>query len=462
MSPATQIGEHCLRSKMRASAQVIALVFVASGCAGRMAGHFDPPPLDSLALIHPNPKTGLVGPPERIDVSTGLRPEEAGWLALAASPSLQAIRGERNIAGAQVIAAGLLANPLLSTSFDQPVGGATQGSVPAFSAGVSWAISSLVGRSARVESAREAAQQVSLDVAWQEWHAFFTAQQLAWQLAAQARVVEVEEANGLDLSKQYEQTAAAAQKGLAPEVNALSARTALQSAKVRIIDARQALRTLQISLAESFGHPELSNVTIRASLEPPPWIEQLHVKPLLARLEERLDIRALDAALRGYSAAERAAALRAFPPIELGANIARDTGDLVTAGLSVTIGMPVFDHGQAEGATARTTREKVAWARSARLTSARAAVRTLLSVLETSKERIDALDTAVAKQGRLVEIHQAALDRGLVDAASYYLVRNQLLNLKIEAVRARLGLRIRLLELAMQSGRYPLIEGKRP
>lgn len=437
---------------------LILVASFATACVAPQPISYGAPPLQPPVAIHPSDLLPLSGAPAQVDVSHELRPEQVGWLTLATSPALQALRAQRGVAGAQVVAAGILPNPQLSSSIDVPVAGQTGGASVGGSAGLSWSITSLLGRSDRIDSARESSQQVALDVAWQEWQTFFSAQKLAWQVAAQHRVLEVEQANLDDLSGRYDQLAAAAKKGLEPEVNALSAQTALERAKIRVIDARQALRALQIQLAEGLGHPELADVTIDASLDPPTWLDQLAEPPLLAHLDLRLDLRGLDAAVRAQSAAERAAALRAFPPIDVGANVARDTGNVVTAGVSIAIGLPVLDHGQAEMATARAERQRVAWERTSRLTSARAAVRTLLSAVALSRERIAALDAAVTQQRRLVTINEGALERGLVDAASYYLVRGELIDLEISAIQARLDLRSHLLDLSMQSGVFPLVK----
>jgi len=107
--------------------------------------------------------------PLDLDLDDGLSPEEAAVLAVLANPDLRVARDARGIAAAQLIAAGLLPNPVLNGSLDHPHGAGSEETVSAYLAGLSLDIEPLVVRGARREEARARVESVDLGIAWQEW-----------------------------------------------------------------------------------------------------------------------------------------------------------------------------------------------------------------------------------------------------------------------------------------------------
>ena len=115
------------------------------------------------ALKHP------LLPPVTVDLADGLSPDEAAVVAVLVNPSLRSVRDGRALSDAQLLQAGLLPNPELALGFAAPTAGVTAGTVNAYTLGLDWEVTGLVGRRAGIEAARASRAAVDLDVAWQEW-----------------------------------------------------------------------------------------------------------------------------------------------------------------------------------------------------------------------------------------------------------------------------------------------------
>src|SRR6185503_12472475 len=103
------------------------------------------------------------------------------------------------IAEAQVLQAGLLPNPELTTGFDFPV---TTEVKAGYGFGLSWEVTSLLQRAAHQDAASAHAGAVDLEVAWQEWQVAQAARMhvlrlaiLKGEVAAAAAVAENLRAN---------------------------------------------------------------------------------------------------------------------------------------------------------------------------------------------------------------------------------------------------------------------------
>src|SRR4051794_37698012 len=171
------------------------LAFVpAGGCA-----RYDPKPLTPEAieaaltlnsgdLEHLRPwgdhDAGGGRPDVRVDLADGLSPDEAAMIAVAVHPTLRAERNRVGVSSAQLLQAGILPNPQLSANVDPVVGGNTTDTVTGYGVGLSWEVTALIARDARVAAASAGAASVRLDVAWKEWQAAQAARLAVFDLAA--------------------------------------------------------------------------------------------------------------------------------------------------------------------------------------------------------------------------------------------------------------------------------------
>jgi hypothetical protein len=75
-------------------------------------------------------------------------------MAVIVNPRLRAIRDQRGLASAQLLQAGILPNPQLSYSLAFPSGANPGKLVNAYGLGMSWEITSLIARSAKINAAK--------------------------------------------------------------------------------------------------------------------------------------------------------------------------------------------------------------------------------------------------------------------------------------------------------------------
>lgn len=440
-------------------------VFALGGCASYRAApivHDDvqralTPPDEAALQVSAKALKHPVLPPITLDPSDGLSPDEAAVMAVLVNPRLRAARDARAVADAQIIAAGILPDPTLSLSADVPVGGATAGSSVGVTAGVDWDVSALVGRSAAVDAAHQVRRSVDLDVAWQEWQlaqrarlAVYRRVALAQQLAL-AAAVHKRQADDLATVKR------AADDGLVTALDLAAATAAAHDAEVTVLDLRRQAADAKLALNRLMGLPPDADVVIEADTALPTHVDLPDRASLLAGLEgRRLDLLALR---RGYASQEatvRAAILRRFPPLNVGVNVARDTGDLWTAGVGVGIALPIFDGNRGEVAIARATRRQLYDAYVARVFEARADVAALARRIQAIEAQLAAAQAAIPPQQRLVDGYRAAVQGGQADVLSYYQawrdltrLKRDVVDLESQLVEARVGL-----ELA--TGRYDL------
>lgn len=103
-----------------------------------------------------------------LDDRDGLSPDEAAVMAVDQNPRLRAVRADRGIGQAELLTAGVLPNPRLDGALNFPVSG-DEAKVLGYGAGLSWNVTPLLSRGARVSAAEENLASIDLVVAWQEW-----------------------------------------------------------------------------------------------------------------------------------------------------------------------------------------------------------------------------------------------------------------------------------------------------
>ena len=108
-------------------------------------------------------------PPIKLDPSQPLSPDEAAVLAVLVNPELRAELCWRDVASAQLLQAGLLPNPQLTGGMDFPYERESPDNFNAYNLGLSWDVTALIARDARIRSASADAASIELQIAWKEW-----------------------------------------------------------------------------------------------------------------------------------------------------------------------------------------------------------------------------------------------------------------------------------------------------
>ena len=363
----------------------------------------------------------------------GLDMTEAAILAVINNQDLKTHRLQAGIAEAQLFEARLLPDPQASLSAAHPTSGPSPLS-DAYGFGFSYDLMALVTRGAGINAARAAARQVDLYILWQEWLIVQQARTLFVQSVEQARkLLLLRQAQTL-YAQRYARSYQALEAGnLTLDVTGTDL-TALLDANTKASQMEQTVNQTRHAFNLLLGlQPDINlDLTPLPPLQPLP---QTILKGVMADLPKRRpDLLALQA---GYSSQEekvRRAILSQFPSLSLGPNWGRDTGDVKSIGIGITLNLPVLNANRGQIAIQRATREQLAQAYQARLDQAL----TQIDLLETRHDLLSkaqsALDQKLPILEQMVAKATLAYEAGNIDSLTYVNMSNTLFNQRLEAI----------------------------
>jgi outer membrane protein TolC len=365
------------------------------------------------------------------DPADGLDLDEISTLAVLNNPDLKARRSGLRVAGAQVFAAGLLPDPQLSASIDKPTGN-TSGLVNAWALGLGYDIIPLITRQARVDAQAQAQRKVRLDLLWQEWQVIQKARSLAVDLALENRRLELlRDMLGLYRQRYQRSAAALAHGDVTIDVNGTDL-TALVDTLSQINQLEQTHNRTRHSFNLLLG----LKPAVRVDLSPLPADQPLPAGVLSERLaslpQRRPDLLALKA---GYASQEqqlRAAVLAQFPSLGISVNRARDTSDVETVGLGVTLSLPLFSGNRGNIAIQRATREQLREEYRARLAQVYVDVDRLGEQQAIIRRQQVRLETYMPSLAKLVERARKAYAQRDIDALTFLNMESTWVNKRLE------------------------------
>jgi len=389
------------------------------------------------------------------DLRDGLSPDEAAILAVLMNPILKVARDQQDIAEAQLLQAGILPNPTLSYSLETPVGGSTAGTVTAYGIGVSWNITSLISRTAKIDAATANNKDVKLSVAWQEWQIAQAARAAVYRLLVLNYQVELGSLFEQHLSKNLQDFRQAMSRGLVTELELAAAAASRNTAHNRVLSLVQKQVQQTLKLKQALGIPNDYPVELQADIKLPDHIETPPADRMSRDVEhQRLDILAFRQGYASQEAAVRTAVLEQFPKISIGPDYARDNGNVVGLGFGISINLPIFDRNQGKVAIARASRQQLFDEYISRIYQARANITQLAANIRSLNKLLRSMQSSIPQQSILVESYRRGVNLGQADVLSYYQAWNQLINFRIQ----RLSLSRRLIEnriaLELATGLY--------
>ena len=386
---------------------LVAVVVLLSGCES-----YAPAPLDRQARLaeHLSDLEFAHGPGP-------LSIEAVSLLAVEHNPDLRAARAQRGVAAAQVLQAGILPNPSVTTSYAFLLGG--PGTVGAFTASLGQDIKALVTLSAKRRSAIAAAQQIDASLLWQEWQTIGKARLLVVDivegerqrrlLAEAQRVLEAR----LGLERQ---ALAQGNTTLAIVVPAL---TAVADIRKQLDDFDRQQQTRRRDLDALLGLAPDVPLQLDERLDLPP-IDPAGVTALLPNLADRRpDLIALQLGYRSEEEKVRIAILAQFPALVFGGTGGRDTSDVQSAGPQITMDLPIFDRSQGKIAVERATRQQLYDEFSTRLATAKAEVRGMQAEAALLASQIDTVRKQVRDLRKAAVQAEPAYRAGNIDERSY-------------------------------------------
>ena len=379
--------------------------------------------------------------PVHINEAAGLSPDEAAILAVLVNPDLKAQRDKKGISAAQLFQAGILPNPQFGASLDFPVAGDTHRTVTAYGLTLDYDIIALISRGAHVDAARLHTSSVALDVAWQEWQVAQAAKLHTYRLSLLERKMGVARQEEVGLQENFDAVRRSVADGNMTVIDLSAARASLESVRLSALGILQELEQERFALQKAIGFEPGHPIRLRRQIMLPRISSLPASDKLLAGIaDRRLDLVALRIGYQSQEQTLRAAVLGQFPRITTGIGQARDTGNVVTRGFSLTIGLPFFDFNQGQIAIEQATRQQLFDEYAARLFDAQSNVARLRSGIEAIAGQIRATEAYLPVQQKLVSTYYDALLQGNADVLTYYNARDKLITTRISLIDLQLSL----------------------
>ena len=365
-------------------------------------------------------------PPGTVNVSDGVDMMEIATIAASINPDLRAIRMKRNVARAEAFSAGLLPDPELDASVDHPTDSKY---LDGYNLGLKFDVRSMFTRPIEKAAAENKALGVDMDILWKEW-----------QVIQRARTLYVEKYFGAQklsllrqmtaLDKEHQsKSQASLDKGGGTLEQASADLTSLMDAEGQMRAQQRLSLQTDYALNALLGLAPGVDVSLRPPGLPSPVSEAMMRGALDSVAEHRPDLKALRAAYKSQEASLYAAVLRQFPSISVGFNTARDTTNIHSMGLGVTLDLPIFNGSRGDIAVQSATREQLHAEYQARLDQTHADIATLWRQTEMIRRQLGDLQAQLPKLQAMVDKAHAS---GNLPALSSISLQSTLLSRKME------------------------------
>ena len=397
-------------------------------------------------------------PPLTLDFAKPLTVDEIAVVAVLANPDLRSLRAQQRVADAQVFAAGLLPDPQMSLGFDKVLSPLDQGLSTAYAGSLTLdLLGALATKSVERQTARSAAEQVRLDIAWQEWTTAGQAQLLAVRLPRQRRAAQLAREAATVAEAGLRRTLTAAARGDLKGDEVEARRIAAGDASARALAAERDADGTRLELNRLLG---LMPAEPLALAEAPPLTQWTPPDPealFTAARSARLDLQAFAAGYDSQQSALHRAVLGQYPRLAITLNRARDTSKVQTFGPAVTLDLPLWNRNRGAIAIAEANRERLRSEYMARLHRTRADIAALVAALNRDEQSRATLAAQLPEIERIADGFDAAARRGdvivpLAESARASAVDKQLAYLALDQACAE-----QRLALALAVGR-PLSE----
>ena len=364
-------------------------------CLAMIAGcqSYTPLPLPAHAAL----ATSLAGLDlEGVNPAVPLGVAQVAVLAVANSPDLAATRSQRGVSRAQVLQAGVLANPSVTGSISPLVAGpAASGpggsATPAYGLSFSYDIRSLITRNSRRHEAAATARALDATLLWQEWQTIAQARLLAVDIIDGDRLLAILRRAQSLLQARADASRAALDRGDVTLTTAAPDLSALQAARGAALDQERVQLSRRHQLNALLGlAPDVT--LILTSFADLPVIDPAAIEAGLPTLADRRpDLAALRFGYDAEDAKLRTAILSQFPNVTLGVTGGSDNSNVRNIGPQATLELPIFDHNQGQIALETATRAQLRAEYTSRLAAAEGQVGATLSEIAVIRRQLSAL-----------------------------------------------------------------------
>ncbi|NVD73402.1 TolC family protein [Duganella sp. BJB1802] len=377
----------------------------------------------------------------RFDPDDGLDIVEVAMLAVVNNPELRLVRDDAAIAHAQSFSAGLLPDPQLSFSRDLSNSGGA-GATTAFGAGLSYDVASLLTHGAQHRATENDAAKTDLTLLWQEWQVAAQAQLLFVKVVQGRKQMAVLNDTRQVFADRYARTRRALDGGLLNSDAVAPNLAALQDVDRQLFDLRKLQNQSAHELNALLGLAPGTVLALRTDSDAGAVDAALARSALDDLAQRRPDLRALQAAYQAEDQRYRGALLAQFPALTLGFTRARDSSNVYSSGIGVTMSLPFLNRNRGNIAISQASRQKAYDEYQVRVQAARNDVRRILDEQALNLAQAARLDADLRDQAGVLARSDRALRAGDADVLAYTLARSALLARQLE----RLALEQAMLE----------------
>lgn len=386
-------------------------------------------------LTVPAKQFWLPGLPPHPVSPQGLDETTVMTLAVFNNPDLKAARLQAGVAGAQMLEAGLLPDPQLDVNF--AASALNYGGMM----GLSQEIQALITRGASQAAAKSAAQQVNLDILWQEWQVAEKARELFIQTRADEQLQSVFASTRLLLQDRYRRDHAAMQRGdetagiVAADLNALvSADTSLRQLQAERNVNWHALNAL-------LGLDPRAKLHLIGPATAPALTKEEFDRAVASLPRRRADLLALQAGYQSQEENLRRAVLAQFPAMSAGVEFERDPVEGVNSiGPQVAMTLPLFNRNRGQIAIQKATRELLRQTYQARLDAAQSQADEVWKAAQIMQRQLRDLNAQLPLLEKSAAAARQSLREYNVNAPLYVILQSNLLARRAEAIRLQASL----------------------
>jgi outer membrane protein TolC len=348
-----------------------------------------------------------------LDFSKPLSLDEVAVIAVLSNPDLRALRAQQRIAEAQVFDAGLLPDPKISFGIDRLMAPSHEGLANAYSVSLSLdLLAALATREVERRAAQNAAEQVRLDIAWQEWNTAGEARLLALRIPYQQRAAELAEQAAQSAEQQLARTLALVQSGDLNGDELTTRRLAAADACDRALAAQRDAQGSRLELNRMLGLRPDETLELAPATPAAEWTRPDPDALFEDARHARLDLQALAAGYESQQAALHRAVLGQYPQMIITLNRARDTSRVQTFGPAVTFDLPLWNRNRGAIAIADADRERLRDVYAERLHQTRGDIAALIAALDRDEAARAALAQQLGDAQRIATAYQAAAENG--------------------------------------------------
>ncbi|WP_346840120.1 TolC family protein [Microbulbifer sp. SAOS-129_SWC] len=368
-----------------------------------------------------------------VNLEDGLNLTEIGILAVLNNPRLQAQRASASVGQAQVFASGLVPDPRFSGSVDRPDNDAPD-LVDGWLSMLEYDFGNLITRNARIEAAQASQEKLNLDILWKEWQVDLKARSLAVRLQFEQQQLALLHNIKALYKERYEHSARALERHDTTLSVSGTDLSALADVISQLSQVEQTHNKTRYDLNLLLGLQGEVKVPLSA-MSAPPMLDRTVAESYIQRMPaSRPDLLSLKAGYASQESRVRAAVLAQYPAVTVGFNRARDTSNIHSSGVSVSLQLPFFSGNRGNIAIERATRRQLREEYHARLAEAEKNARQLLSLQQILHDKQAQLEKILPTLQSQVNNARAAYAHGDINALTFLNLESTWVNKKLESL----------------------------